>query len=224
LANVDHVTEVAGSLERAILAGELKAGERLPSERELSQQWGVSRSVVREALGRLASLGLVHSRHGSGTRVAAPTTRQVEVGFQRLLTRPDFRREHLAEVRLPLETTIARLAAQRRSDAHLARLAATQEVLGNARKKLAVHVQADLEFHALLAEATGNPLFALVLEPIQRLLIESRRRTLDAYGSGLAHEHHGKILAAVVARDADGAAQSMRLHLEANYQHLRDMT
>src|SRR5262245_57188617 len=110
VSSADHVTRFAERLEQAILAGRLRPGERLPSERDLSEQWGVSRSVVREAMGRLASLGLVHSRHGSGTRVATPTTKQLEVGLQRLLARPDFGLEHLAEVRLPLESAIAGLA------------------------------------------------------------------------------------------------------------------
>ncbi len=223
MARPDHVTDLASKLEHAILAGELQPGEKLPSERTLSTRWGVSRSVVREALGRLASLGLVQSRHGSGTSVAAPTTKQLEVGLQRLLARPDFHLQHLAEMRLPLETTIASLAAERRNEFHLIRLADTQLVLGDANLTLLEHVQADQAFHAVLADATGNPLFALVLEPLQKLLIESRRRTLDAFGADLAYTHHGRILAAVAARDAAAAHEAMRLHLVTNYQHLQEI-
>src|SRR5690242_6839329 len=106
MSRTDTVTQLADALEQAILSGELKPGDLLPSEREISSQRGVSRSVVREALGRLASLGLVRSVHGSGTRVEAPSSRPVTVGYRRLLTRPGFRLEDLAAVRLPLETTI----------------------------------------------------------------------------------------------------------------------
>jgi GntR family transcriptional repressor for pyruvate dehydrogenase complex len=223
LSQPDQVSALAGQLESAILSGELRPGEKLPSERDLSTRWGVSRSVVREALGRLASIGLVRSQHGSGTRVELPSTRQVEVGFQRLLSRPDFRLEHLAEVRLPLETTIAALAATRRTDEHLARLQATQAVLGDARASLEAHVTADLDFHATLADATGNPLFQAVLAPIRRLLVESRRRTLGEFGAAVAHEHHAQVLAAVAARDAAAAAGAMRLHLQTNFEHLHGM-
>jgi GntR family transcriptional repressor for pyruvate dehydrogenase complex len=216
----DHVTELAAHLEEAILSGELMPGDLLPSEREISAQRGVSRSVVREALGRLASLGLVRSVPGSGTRVEAPSSRQVTVGYQRLLSRPDFRMQDLAAVRLPLETTIAALAATRRTDADLVRLEQTQRVMDNARATLEDHVKADLEFHAALADATGNPLFQVVLAPIQQLLIESRRRTLGRYGSRLAYRHHASILDAVRAGDAIAAEKAMRQHIEANYQHL----
>src|SRR5262249_36106976 len=154
-----RVSQLAEHFERAILAGELAAGELLPSERELSAKMGVSRSVVREALGRLASLGLVKSVHGSGTRVEAADTHQLTVGYQRLLARTDYKLDALSAVRLPLETAIAGAAALRRSDDHLARLEKTQKVLGNPRRSLEAHVRADLDFHAVLAEATGNPLF-----------------------------------------------------------------
>jgi DNA-binding FadR family transcriptional regulator len=135
----------------------------------------------------------------------------------------DLRLQDLGEVRLPLETTIASLAAKRRTEEHLARLEKTQRALGNPRGSLDSHAKADLEFHAMLAAATGNPLLQLILEPIQQLLIESRRRTLGRYGAELAHRHHAKILAAVRLGDSDEAAQAMREHIEANLQHLRDI-
>ncbi|MBY0524379.1 MAG: FadR family transcriptional regulator [Gemmataceae bacterium] len=217
----DHVSQLADQLERSILSGELAPGDQLPSEREISARMGVSRSVVREALGRLASLGLVRSQHGSGTRVEAPNTRQVTLGYQRLLTRPDFRMEQMAEVRLPLETTIAALAATHRTDEHLKRLEKSQKVLGNPRRSLEAHATADMKFHAILADATGNPLFRTVLAPIQQLLIESRRHTLGRYGSEIAFAHHAKILAAVRAGDARAARKAMREHIDANFKHLR---
>ena len=222
MSRIDAVTQLADALERAILAGELKPGDLLPSERDISTQRGVSRSVVREALGRLASLGLVRSVHGSGTRVEAPSSRPVTVGYRRLLTRPDFRLEDLAAVRMPLETTIAALAAARRTAEHLARLEEAQKALGNPRGSLEGHVRADLDFHAALADATGNPLFQVVLAPIVELLVESRRRTLGRYGADLAHRHHARILEDVRAGDAEAAARAMREHIETNFQHLHE--
>jgi len=216
----DHVTQLANHFERAILAGELASGELLPSERHISAAMGVSRSVVREALGRLASLGLVRSQHGSGTRVEAPSSRQVTVGYQRLLRRVDVKLEDLAAVRLPLETAIAALAAQHRTDRHIRQLETAQKLLARKRGTLETQVQADVDFHAVLADATGNSLFGTVLAPIQELLIESRRRTLGRFGVEIAHEHHAVILDAVRAADPEAAAAAMRRHLEANFKHL----
>lgn len=220
MAEADRVSVVVAHFEQRILSGELTPGDLLPSERSISTDLGVSRSVVREALNRLASLGLVASKHGSGTRVEAPNSKPIAAGYQRLLRQGEFQMSHLAQVRLPLETTIAGLAALHRTDDHLARLRAAQDQLKGSRSTLETQVRADLEFHAVLAESTGNPLFAVVLVPIQELLIESRRRTLGRHGAELAYGHHEKILQAVADRDEAAAVQAMREHLEMNVQHL----
>jgi DNA-binding FadR family transcriptional regulator len=222
MAHADRVNEVVRHLEQTIVSGKLAPGDLLPSERDISAALGVSRSVVREALGRLASLGLVRSVHGSGTRVEAPSSRPISAGYRRLLQQGELDLTHLAEVRLPLETAIAAQAALHRTAEHLERLAQTQGVLGDARASLEEQVRADLEFHALLAEASGNPLFGIVLAPIQELLIESRRRTLGRHGARLAQEHHAAILEAVRAGDAQAAREAMRLHLQVNVRHLAE--
>src|SRR5262245_33801699 len=163
----DRVSEVVARLEEAILSGRLAPGDKLPAERALQAELGVSRSVVREAISRLASMGLVRSVHGSGTRVEAPSARPLRAGYQRLLRQGEFDLAHLAAVRLPLETSIAALAAQHRTPEQLQRLDATQAVLGDPRSGFDAQVRADVEFHAILAEASGNPLFGVVLAPIQ---------------------------------------------------------
>jgi GntR family transcriptional repressor for pyruvate dehydrogenase complex len=217
VAGEDKVSALVAHFEQQILSGKLAPGDLLPSERSIK---GYSRSAVREAFNRLASLGLVRSVHGSGTRVEAPSGRPITEGYQRLLRRGEMELGHLAQVRLPLETSIAGLAALHRTEAQLAGMEATQAVLGHLRGALEAQVAADLEFHALLSEASGNPLFGLVLAPIQELLIESRRRTLGRHGARLAFEHHAAILAAVSRRDAPAAVEAMRRHLETNVRHL----
>jgi DNA-binding FadR family transcriptional regulator len=132
--------------------------------------------------------------------------------------------EDLAVVRLPLETTMAALAATNRSDEHLTKLEATQKILANPRKSLAAHVKADVAFHSTLAEATGNRFLPLMLTPIHDLLIESRLQTLRRYGAALAHSHHEKILAAVHRQDPSGAAMAMREHLTVNSRHLQELS
>ena len=224
MPHADRVTTTAGRIEKAILSGELSTGDLLPSEREISAKMGVSRSVVREALGRLASLGLVRSVHGSGTRVEAPSGKPISTGYQLLMRRAEVRLADVAAVRLPLETAIATEAARRRTEEHLARLEEAQTALADPRGTLEAHVKADLEFHSVLAEASGNPLFGIVLTPIQELLIETRRRTLGRHGAAVAHEHHGRILEAVRAGDAEAAGRAMREHMEANLQHLLEST
>ena len=222
-AATDRVSEISRQLEHAILSGQLAEGDFLPAERRLSEQYGVSRSVIREALGRLTSLGLVESRHGSGSRIAPPSARAISVGYERLLRNSDAGLEDLAVVRLSLETTIAGLAAVNRTDTHLTCLAATQAVLGNPRRSLIAHVKADAEFHSILAEASGNRFFPVVLAPIHDRLTDSRLKTLKQYGAHIAHEHHDKILEAIREQDPAAAAAAMREHLTVNSRHLDEM-
>jgi GntR family transcriptional repressor for pyruvate dehydrogenase complex len=220
---LDRVSDISRQLERAIVEGDYLPGQRLPPERLLSSQFQVSRSVVREALGRLASLGLVESRQGSGTRVTSPNGRQVSLGYERLLREVPERLADLAAVRITLETSIAALAAQHRRPEHLRELERLQQILHQPRKSLAAHVKADGDFHATLAEAAGNPFFSLVLAPIHDLLTESRLQTLKRFGAAIAWQHHQRILDAVRAQDADEAARAMEEHLTVNSRHLSEI-
>ncbi len=143
MAKVELVTWVANQFEEDILSGKFLPGDPLPPEREISAKLKVSRSVVREAIGRLTSLGLVHSVHGSGNRVQAPSNQPILMGYRRLLSRGTVRLEDVSTVRLPLETAIAALAAKNRLPEHLDRMADTQKVLGDAKATLDEHILAE---------------------------------------------------------------------------------
>lgn len=216
----DRVAIVVAELEQMILRDGLQPGERLPTERELSTRLQVSRSVVREAIKRLQSLGRVSSLQGSGTRVASPSGEQVAAGYRWLLQHSVLQLEQLAAVRMPLETAIAALAAEHRSFSHLDRLAMAQTKLLGGEPDLEMQVAADVEFHSILADATGNPIFQLILGPIQDLLIESRRRTIRHFSAQLAFDHHQRILEAVRDQRPDAARQAMADHLRTNAEHL----
>ncbi len=220
MPTIEKVARIVDHFESQILSGELAPGVALPPERALCGTFNVGRSTVREAMNRLGSLGLVRTVHGSGTRVEAPSGRSITEGYQRLMRRADPDLAKLAQVRMPLETALAELAARHRTEAQLARMEATQAALSDPAAGLEAHVRADLEFHAILAEASGNPFFGIVLAPIQEVLIESRRKTLGEYGAALASDHHAEILAAVRAGDAARAAEAMRHHMQVNMRHL----
>ncbi len=222
MAVPDRVDAVVAELEKKILKEGLEPGDRLPTERDLSSQLEVSRSVVREAIKRLQSLGRVISLQGSGTRVASPSGEQVAAGYRWLFQHTGLRLEHLAAVRIPLETTIAALAAEHRTNSHLARLEQAQVRLADQSRSLKSAIEADANFHAILAEATGNPIFQMILGPIQELLFESRRRTISRYGAMLGYDHHQKILAAVRAQQPQQAYQAMAHHLQMNATHLAE--
>jgi GntR family transcriptional repressor for pyruvate dehydrogenase complex len=214
MLHIDRVAQIISQLERSIRSGEFIPGDRLPSEREFSARLGVSRSVIREAFGCLAGQGLVKSYRGSGTRVEPPNSRPVTAGLHRLLGEADHRLEDLCAVRAVLEPPIAALAAIHRTEEHLARMEKTQAIHRNPRRSLKTYVQADMDFHATLAEACGNPIFMIILEPVQELLRESRRQTIGHYGLMFISEPHDRILGAVRARDPENASRAMREHIE----------
>jgi GntR family transcriptional regulator, transcriptional repressor for pyruvate dehydrogenase complex len=241
MSHLERVAQITAQLERSIRSGELAPGDRLPSERQFSARFGVSRGVIREALGCLAGQGLVKSYRGSGTRVTPPDSRLVTAGLSRLIGQMDHRLEDLCAVRLVIEPAIAAMAAIHRAEEHLDRMEKTQAIFRNPRRSLETYVQADMVFHASLADASGNPIFVIILEPIRELLRESLRQTMrhcalqfisEPHGKVLdavrarapertlsalrqqISEPHGKILDAVRARDPERASSAMRQHME----------
>lgn len=206
--------EVADRIQRMIASGHLRPGDRLPPERELAEQFGVSRTSVRDAIRVLELLGQVEARQGEGTIVregalvnmVAPLA--TAVSMQRAFV------GDLMEVRLLLEPAMAAHAAERATSDELAELDALL-----ARQELKVRegvaaVDEDAAFHYLIARASRNQVVLRVVDVLMDLLRESRQRSLQLPGrarSSLAG--HRRILAALRAGRADVAAAAMRAHL-----------
>ncbi|MDX1944173.1 MAG: FCD domain-containing protein [Pirellulaceae bacterium] len=206
------VDEVVGRLKAHIVSGQLAAEAPLPSEGRLAESFRVSRTVVREAMRILRTQGLVEITQGRRPRVKRADPQATIESLDALLSRSTGSLAHLTEARRPLEIEIAGLAAERATAEQLESLAGANRELA-AATSLEQAVIGDVRFHRLLAEATGNPIFVLVLETIAQLLLESRRRTIAASGQALALEEHQKILATIVARDALAARAAMAQHM-----------
>ena len=215
---------VADQLAARIVEGELRPGARLPGERDLSTRLAVSRIVVREALGRLAERGLIDVRPGVGTFVAAVDDFHVTDPLRLYLRRRRVDAKHLFELRFALEPAIAAAAARaqgrgRVDEATLAALrdsVATTEALATAADaaERETFARTDLRFHELLARASGNPLFDLLLAPLIDPLLDVRRRGVAVPGAReRATTGHRHILDAVVAGNDHAAEAAMRAHL-----------
>lgn len=214
----DRVVE---SVRSEIVSRRLMPGTQLPSERELVEQFGVSRTVIREAVGALAGMGLVEARSGSGLQVAAVDESTVAKSLSWYIRGGGIEYPKVHEIRSVVEVEMVGLAAERRTDDHMTTLVAAHE---HFEHELSVGVDsaaiADVEFHEAIARATGNELFSVLLGSIADALVEIRKDLLSG-GSGqdtLARGqeslgHHGAILAAIGDRDADGARLAMRTHL-----------
>ena len=206
------VSGVVERLRERILAGGFDATQPLPSEAQLGQSLGVSRTVIREAMRILSGQGLVEVSQGRRPRIRPADSQAVVDSISTFLQRQDHTSLDLIEVRRPLETAIAALAAERALPKHIQAMEESIERL-KIVSDLEEQVEAEMRFHDLLAEATGNPVFKLLLTTLASLLRQSRREVLGRVGVGRGITGHNEILAAVRAHDANGAAQAMHKHL-----------
>ncbi|MDE3010902.1 MAG: transcriptional regulator NanR [Pseudomonadota bacterium] len=210
--------EVLDRLLSRIRSGEIPPGETLPSERELMEFYGVGRPAVREALQALERSGIVTISHGERARVVVPTAgdlvNQIASGVQHLLHVAPGSLEHLKEVRILLESNMARLAASR---ADAAGLRALRESLDE-HHRLEAHpvnfMDGDIGFHTRIAALSGNPVFPVIVEATLRWLAEYYQSLVRAPGAeSLTLDEHERIYAAIAARDPDAAEAAMREHL-----------
>ncbi len=197
---------IARQLEHDIREGELAAGVKLASERELALQFGASRNVVREVLRRLEAQDLIDVQPGRGSYVTAQGTRSAP------RTAPLTVRQ-LIEARMPVEVEIAGLAAQRATEAQIAEITQAHLRVLEAPDP-AVKARADLAFHDTIAAASGNPALRAMLATIGEPMFEMMLRSNSDPAIGEPGvPHHAEILDAITAHDVPRARSHMHEHL-----------
>ena len=205
-----------------------KPGNRLPPERELSEAFGVSRTVVREAVKALEARGVLESTTGSGVSVRQVDFNMVSQSLQtymQLANRTDFE-IRLNEVRRVLEVEMVALAAARRTPEQLVQLhqiCQQMRASGNSAKQMA---ELDFRLHVTLADATQNELFKVLLAPLINQLREQIILTWQDFPRpvDLVFEQHETIVAAVAAGDAEAGRQAMIKHLAFSREVLEDIS
>jgi GntR family transcriptional regulator, transcriptional repressor for pyruvate dehydrogenase complex len=214
--------KVADLLLETIIAEKLEPGARLPSERELGEQFGVSRTVVREAVRALAAKGVIDVRTGSGLRVAAVDAAAVSESIGLYLRGGSLEYAKVHEVRRLLEIEIAGLAAERASDDQVKSMSQICDRMEKevGRGGIEAASQLDLEFHRELARSTDNDLYLLLLDSIGESLLTVRRDNLRKdVAAKDALRSHREILEGVEAHDREAAREAMGRHLENVEQH-----
>ncbi|WP_151639459.1 FadR/GntR family transcriptional regulator [Noviherbaspirillum aerium] len=206
-----------GAIFRAIMNGELKEGERLPSEEALSEKYKVSRPTVREALARLRVGGLIVSRQGSGSYVGRPPNQPI-LKFAELESLSDIQRCY--EFRLGIEGGAAEMAARMRDEKDLAQIEAAYESLDRVIHMNAVGTEEDFAFHLAIAAASKNPLFHTVLSSIRNqtrfsiALSRNLSRDKSMERQMLVQREHRAIVDAIIRQDSKAARDAMRAHLD----------
>lgn len=209
---VEHVRAL---LER----GALKPGDRLPPERALAQYTGVSRSSVRVGLRALATMGIIQSRHGSGTFIAEgpPALESTPLHFMAALH--GFTRDEMFEARRLLEVGVVGLGARRATGEQVAAIAEEVTSMFASLDNPLDFLRHDIRFHRAVAAASGNPILASLVEMLSEVFYERRRETVDrARDLKESAEMHRQIYMAIRQRDAAGASETMNRHLQLSYE------
>ncbi len=210
--------EIVQAIEENILNKRLLPGQKLPTEKELCEMFGVSRTALREALQMLSARGLVSIRKGSGIYVNDYSEEDASRNMS-LFLELNFDEEyalHIVRVRQILEPESARLAARNRTEEDLLILEKNLAEFSDENISAERHAQLDLEFHQKIADATGNPVLSLIMTPLFTLMPRIKAMIVDVIKHNKvqsAMNYHQIIFDRIKAQDAEGAFQVMKEHL-----------
>ncbi|MDD5297424.1 MAG: FCD domain-containing protein [Rhodocyclaceae bacterium] len=232
MSGTRHVTtrvsdEIARQIQTRILEGSFRPGDRLPPERQFSLDLGVSRSTLREAIQKLESRGLLASRQGGGTFVTDKLDADLVDPWLTAVGDQPGLQEDVLEFREMLEAQTAAWAAERATDADLARIGRAYEALEESYRQppRPAQIEADVAFHQAIAEAAHNLLVGHLSANLLRLMHEHVRKAIGAMqvtpqvADQLTAQHRA-ILDAIVARDGTAAEAASRRHIA----YVRDRT
>lgn len=208
--------EVVRRLREMIHAGDLKPGDRLPPERDLARQLGVSRPTLRAGIRTLAAVGVFHSRQGAGTFVAeADASPALDANPLRLMASlHGFSSDEMFETRIALEMAVAELAAKRASGDHIATMAEEVAEMFASLEEPEEYLVHDMRFHQTIAAASGNRILTALMNMVATILFETRSKTVHlALDLKESAEMHRQIYRAIRAHDPEAAGNAMREHL-----------
>ena len=213
--------QIIKSLTEYFFSGSLLAGSKLPSERQLAETLGVSRSAVRDAIQSLGLLGIVDLRHGDGTYLRDTGSELLPRVIEWGLFLGERRLMDLIEARQQIEVSLAGLAARRRTDEDVAALRVLLERMDHASDRVDF-VDIDITFHAAIATVARNSVLADVLSNITSLIRVWMSRSIEAAGeTATSNEEHRRVLEAIAEGNARGAQSAMRAHMRHAEQRLR---
>jgi GntR family transcriptional regulator, transcriptional repressor for pyruvate dehydrogenase complex len=213
--SVPQTDRVEQALEEMIVTGQLEVGSRLPGERTLMERLGVSRPVVREAIGRLKGRGLLRVYPSRGTFVTGTPEWGIDAQWQSWMAGDRERALMLNEVSACLNSRAAELAAQRCSEADLAELRLANTCFAQQCERGAVPdiIHWDRVFHYRLALCSGNPVLASFVKDIHDAMKATHRSTLaDPHTTRASLTEHAEIVAAIEARDPERAMRAVSVH------------
>src|SRR5215813_3877940 len=207
--------QVVNHVRSMIEDGTLRPGDKIPPEREFAKNLKISRASLRAGIGHLAAMGVLNVRHGVGTLVAdgPPALGTASLGLLSALH--GFKTWQMFEARLILESHLASLAAERGREEHFTALAEEVTEMYATFHEPQEYLIHDMRFHRTIAEASGNPILAVLMETIMTALYDERRKTVEhARDLKQAAEIHREIYRAIRSRSGNEARAVMEKHLK----------
>jgi len=209
-----NTEQVVARVYELIKRDELKPGDRLPPERELAKQLGISRPSLRAGLSSLISMGVLQSRQGAGTFLVDGPPALDSEPLRLLAQLHGFSYDHMFETRSVLEVGAAGLAAERATGDQLATMSEEIAEMFAALKDPQQFLVHDVAFHRAVAAASGNPTLATLVEMVSAILYERRRDTIErAHDFNEALELHRRVYRAIRSHNAEEAREAMREHI-----------
>lgn len=207
--------QIAEVLEKGINDGKYKVGEKLPSERDLSTQFNVSRNIIREAVKLLKEKGLVKVLQGKGSYVTLQHSEGLIGNIRRIMKSNNGTLEDIMEIRGILEESIVSFAVDRATKEQIELLETIVEQMSNEIEYSNEFTKLDLEFHISLAKCTNNPLFLELMNSLYVILDESIKVLMVMYPQTkeIVIRQHTQIIAAIKNKDKTLAKQLMHKHL-----------
>jgi GntR family transcriptional regulator, transcriptional repressor for pyruvate dehydrogenase complex len=217
--------QIVEQIQAGIRTGSLARGQRLPTERELGERFGVSRGVVREAVKVLAAMGLVESRQGSGIYVRRDPMPIISRALTLSVTPDESSVEQLFEFRQALEAFAAERAAVCRTEAQAATIRRIAALAGAAVDDIDAWDEVDDQFHEAIGDASGNDYVKAVLMAIRHMQSDITRLVARRIPGAvaIAAQQHARIAEAIAMADAKAAAEAMATHVTYSATALRDI-
>jgi GntR family transcriptional repressor for pyruvate dehydrogenase complex len=225
LKNIKAVSlrsQVYAQLKKELTMGTWKAGEKLPSEKDLCQSFGVSRVTVRGAIQQLEILGLVETRQGGGTFVKDfSSIEQADAFHPQIQIKKNQDLITVLEYRKIIEKGTIALAQEKTGPQDIIFLEETLKIMKDAHQDIEAYAEADLAFHYRLARITGNSIIIKVHEFINEILSAAMRDLVHQVGRNIGPVYHRKIINALKKRDKAACEALMEEHIEANIQAIK---
>ncbi len=213
--------QIVEKIIQLIRNGDLKPGDKLPSEPELMKKFSVGRSSIREAIGAFSLIGLITVRPGQGTHVAVPSGENQTKPIGLMLAVGPEKVKEFVETRIELEKIIVCMTAQRATEEEIEKIKHHHNKLKAPLDSRSETIQADLDFHTAIAKACHNSVLARFLSELRLPMLDwMEQKAKFNWGYEKVYEQHDRILTAIQSRDGKKAQAAMQAHLESTSEKL----